>query len=113
VVGVISPFNFPLVLGLRSVAPALALGNAVILKPDPRTPFSGGVAIAAALEQAGLPKGLLHMLPGAADAGQALVEAPGVPMIAFTGSTAAGRKIGELAGRHLKKVSLELGGKIR
>jgi benzaldehyde dehydrogenase (NAD) len=53
------------------------------------------------------------MLPGAADAGQALVEAPGVPMIAFTGSTAAGRKIGELAGRHLKKVSLELGGKIR
>ncbi|MGN2474855.1 aldehyde dehydrogenase family protein, partial [Klebsiella electrica] len=74
-------------------------------------PFSGGVAIAAALEQAGLPKGLLHMLPGAADAGQALVEAPGVPMIAFTGSTAAGRKIGELAGRHLKKVSLELGGK--
>lgn len=111
VVGVISPFNFPLVLGLRAVAPALALGNAVILKPDPRTPFSGGVAIAAALEQAGLPKGLLHMLPGAADAGQALVEAPGVPMIAFTGSTAAGRKIGELAGRHLKKVSLELGGK--
>lgn len=111
VVGVISPFNFPLVLGLRSVAPALAVGNAVVLKPDPRTPFSGGVVIAAALEQAGLPKGVLHVLPGAADAGQALVEAPGVPMIAFTGSTAAGRKIGELAGRHLKKVSLELGGK--
>ncbi len=111
VVGVISPFNFPLVLGLRSVAPALAVGNAVVLKPDPRTPFAGGVVIAEALAQAGLPKGLLHVLPGGAEAGQALVEAPGVPMIAFTGSTAAGRRIGELAGRHLKKVALELGGK--
>ncbi|MEC5317571.1 benzaldehyde dehydrogenase [Brenneria populi subsp. brevivirga] len=111
VVGVISPFNFPLVLGFRSVAPALALGNAVILKPDPRTPFSGGVVIAAALEQAGLPKGVLHMLPGGSDVGQALVEDPGVPMISFTGSTAAGRRIGELAGSRLKKVSLELGGK--
>lgn len=111
VVGVISPFNFPLILGLRSVAPALAVGNAVILKPDPRTPFAGGIIIAAALEQAGLPKGLFHVLPGGADVGQALVEAPGVPMIAFTGSTAAGRKIGELAGKHLKKISLELGGK--
>ncbi|MGO1070990.1 benzaldehyde dehydrogenase [Lysobacter sp. CA199] len=111
VIGVISPFNFPLILSMRSVAPALAVGNAVVLKPDPRTPFAGGIVIAAALEQAGLPKGLLHVLPGGADVGQALVEAPGVPMIAFTGSTAAGRKIGEIAGRHLKKVSLELGGK--
>jgi benzaldehyde dehydrogenase (NAD) len=111
VIGVISPFNFPLVLSLRSVAPALAVGNAVVLKPDPRTPYAGGFVIAEVLAAAGLPKGLLHVLPGAADAGQALVEAPGVPMIAFTGSTAAGRKIGELAGKHLKKVSLELGGK--
>ena len=111
VVGVISPFNFPLVLSLRSVAPALAVGNAVVIKPDPRTPYAGGLAIAEVLSAAGLPKGLLHVLPGDAEAGQALVEAPGVPMIAFTGSTAAGRRIGELAGRHLKKVSLELGGK--
>ena len=111
VIGVISPFNFPLVLSLRSVAPALAVGNAVIVKPDPRTPYAGGFVLAEVLAQAGLPKGLLHVLPGGADVGQALVEAPGVPMIAFTGSTAAGRKIGELAGRHLKKVSLELGGK--
>jgi len=111
VIGVISPFNFPLVLSLRSVAPALAVGNAVVLKPDPRTPYAGGFVIAEVLAAAGLPKGLLHVLPGGADAGQALVEAPGVPMIAFTGSTAAGRKIGELAGKHLKKVSLELGGK--
>ncbi|MGI0704605.1 benzaldehyde dehydrogenase [Pseudomonas aeruginosa] len=111
VVGVISPFNFPLVLGLRSVAPALAVGNAVVLKPDPRTPFAGGIVVAAALERAGLPKGVLHVLPGFAEPGQTLVEHPGVQMIAFTGSTAAGRKIGEIAGKHLKKVSLELGGK--
>lgn len=111
VVGVISPFNFPLILSLRSVAPALAVGNAVVVKPDPRTPYAGGFVIAEVLAAAGLPKGLLHVLPGGADAGQALVEAPGVPMIAFTGSTAAGRKISELAGRYLKKVSLELGGK--
>ncbi len=111
VIGVISPFNFPLVLSLRSVAPALAVGNAVVVKPDPRTPYAGGFVIAEVLAAAGLPKGLLHVLPGGAEVGQALVEAPGVPMLAFTGSTAAGRKIGELAGRHLKKVSLELGGK--
>ncbi|WP_045764802.1 benzaldehyde dehydrogenase [Xanthomonas albilineans] len=111
VVGVISPFNFPLVLSLRSVAPALAVGNAVILKPDSRTPYAGGFLIAEVLQLAGLPKGLLHVLPGGAEVGQALIEAPGVPMIAFTGSTATGRRIGELAGKHLKKVALELGGK--
>ena len=111
VVGVISPFNFPLVLSLRSVAPALAVGNAVVLKPDPQTPVSGGFIIARAFEEAGLPKGVLHVLPGGADAGEALVTDRHVAMIAFTGSTAAGRRVGELAGKHLKKVALELGGK--
>lgn len=111
VVGVISPFNFPLILSMRAAAPALAVGNGVVIKPDLRTPFTGGFVIALALEAAGLPAGLLHVLPGAADAGEALVTDPGVGMIAFTGSTAAGRRVGELAGRHLKKVSLELGGK--
>lgn len=110
VVGVISPFNFPLILGIRSVAPALALGNAVVLKPDPRTPYSGGVIMVEALREAGLPDGLLQMLPGDAEAGEALVSDARVPMIAFTGSPGVGRRIGELAGRHLKKVSLELGG---
>ncbi|MCC4585751.1 benzaldehyde dehydrogenase [Xanthomonas sp. NCPPB 1067] len=110
VIAVISPFNFPLILSLRSVAPALAMGNAVVLKPDPRTPYTGGVLIAQVLEEAGLPAGLLHVLHGDAQIGQALVESPDVPMIAFTGSTGAGRRIGELAGRHLKKVALELGG---
>lgn len=111
VVGVISPFNFPLVLSMRSVAPALAAGNAVVLKPDPQTPVSGGFLIARLFEEAGLPKGLLQVLPGAAAAGEALCCDPNVRMIAFTGSTAAGRKVAETAGRHLKKVALELGGK--
>lgn len=70
VVGVISPFNFPLVLSLRSVAPALAAGNAVVLKPDPQTPVSGGFLIARLFEEAGLPKGLLQVMPGAAPAGK-------------------------------------------
>lgn len=111
VVGVISPFNFPFLLTARATLPALACGNAVVLKPDPRTPVSGGVLIAALLHAAGLPKGVLHMLPGDADAGEALVTDPDVTMISFTGSTAVGRRVGELAGRHLKKVALELGGK--
>lgn len=110
VVGVISPFNFPLILSLRSVAPALALGNAVVLKPDTRTPASGGYILARVFEEAGLPAGVLQVLPGNAEAGEALVTDPRVPMIAFTGSPAVGRRIGELAGKHLKKVSLELGG---
>lgn len=110
VVGVISPFNFPLILGLRSVAPALALGNAVVLKPDTRTPVSGGFIMARVFEEAGLPKGLLQVVPGDAEAGEALVVDERVPMIAFTGSPTVGRRIGALAGQHLKKVSLELGG---
>lgn len=111
VVGVISPFNFPLYLAMRAVAPALALGNAVVLKPDPRTAVSGGFVVARLFELAGLPAGALHVLPGDGAAGAALTADPNVAMIQFTGSTAAGRKVGEAAGRHLKKVSLELGGK--
>lgn len=110
VVGVISPFNFPLILTLRAVAPALAAGNAVVIKPDTRTPVTGGLMIARIFAEAGLPRDLLHVLPGDAEAGEALVTDPLVPMIAFTGSPAVGRRIGELAGKHLKKVSLELGG---
>lgn len=111
VVGVISPFNFPLILSIRAVAPALATGNTVVLKPDPQTPVSGGFLIAAALEAAGLPKDVLHVLPGDREVGEALVTDPNTRMIVFTGSTAAGREVGRLAGQHLKKVCLELGGK--
>jgi benzaldehyde dehydrogenase (NAD) len=110
VVGVISPFNVPLILSTRSVAPALALGNAVLLKPDIRTPVSGGFAIARILEEAGLPENLLHVLPGGPDAGEALVTDRHVRVVSFTGSTAAGRRVSELAARHLKRVHLELGG---
>lgn len=111
VVGVISPFNFPLYLSLRAVAPALAIGNAVILKPDPRTPVSGGFIVARIFEAAGLPSEVLHVLPGEAEAGEAICTAPDIAMVQFTGSTATGSKVGELAGKHFKKVSLELGGK--
>jgi benzaldehyde dehydrogenase (NAD) len=110
VVAVIAPFNFPVILSIRSVAAALALGNAVVLKPDPRTAVSGGVAIARIFEEAGLPEGLLHVLPGGAETGQALVTDPHVRVVAFTGSTRAGRMVGELASRHLKRTLLELGG---
>ncbi|MEH1128769.1 benzaldehyde dehydrogenase [Micromonospora sp. CPCC 206061] len=110
VVGVISPFNFPLILSIRSVAPALALGNAVVLKPDPRTAVSGGLLIARILEEAGLPAGLLHVLPGGVPAGEALIVDPHVRVISFTGSTAAGRRVGALAAEHLTRAHLELGG---
>ncbi|WP_083935807.1 benzaldehyde dehydrogenase, partial [Saccharomonospora halophila] len=110
VVGVIAPFNFPLILSIRSVAPALALGNAVVLKPDVRTAVSGGVALARIFEEAGLPEGVLSVLPGDAEVGKALVEDPHVRVLSFTGSTAAGRHVGAAASRNLKRVHLELGG---
>ena len=110
VVGVIAPFNVPTILSIRAVAPALALGNAVLLKPDPRTAVSGGALIAEILAQAGLPDGLLHVLPGGAKVGEALVTEPAVRVVAFTGSSRAGRSVAALAAQHLKRVHLELGG---
>ena len=110
VVGVIAPFNFPLILSIRSVAPALALGNSVIMKPDPRTAVCGGVVLARVFEEAGVPAGVFSVLPGGADVGEALVVDPRVRIIAFTGSTAAGRIVGSLGAQHLKRVHLELGG---
>jgi benzaldehyde dehydrogenase (NAD) len=110
VVGVIAPFNVPLILAIRSVAPALALGNAVVLKPDPRTAVGGGVALARVFEAAGLPDGLLHVLPGGADVGEALIRDEAIRVVSFTGSSAAGRRVAELAGTYLKRVHLELGG---
>ena len=111
VIGVISPFNFPLILSTRAVAPAIAVGNGVVLKPDAQTPVTGGMILALAFAEAGLPKGVLQVLPGDVEAGEALCTDPNIQMISFTGSTATGRRVGELAGKHLKKVALELGGK--
>ena len=110
VVGAITPWNSPSVLGMRVVAPALALGNAVVLKPDPQTPVIGGAMFEAVFREAGLPEGLLQIVVGGADVGEALVTDPNVNVVSFTGSTAAGRRVGELAGARLKKVALELGG---
>jgi len=110
VVGVISPFNAPIILAIRAIAPALALGNAVVCKPDPRTAVCGGVVFARIFEEAGLPEGLLHILPGGADVGAAVVDDPLIRVIAFTGSTRAGKAIAKAAADRLKRVHLELGG---
>jgi len=110
VVGAITPWNSPSVLGMRVVGPALALGNAVIMKPDPQTPVAGGAMFEAIFREAGLPEGLLQIVIGGAEVGEAIVTDPNVNVVSFTGSTAAGRRVGSLAGGLLKKVSLELGG---
>jgi len=110
VVGAITPWNSPSVLGMRVIAPALALGNAIVLKPDPQTPVCGGAVFAAIFREAGLPEGLLQIVIGDAETGEALVTDPNVNMVSFTGSTEVGRIVGRLAGERLKKVSLELGG---
>jgi benzaldehyde dehydrogenase (NAD) len=109
-ISVIAPFNFPLILSIRSVAPALALGNAVLLKPDPRTAVCGGVTLVEVFRAAGLPDGLLQLLPGGREIGEATITAPEVRVVSFTGSTGAGRAVGALAGQHLKRAHLELGG---
>jgi benzaldehyde dehydrogenase (NAD) len=110
VIGIITPWNSPFILGARAIAPALAMGNAVILKPDVQTPIAGGVTFARLLEEAGLPNGLFHVLPGGPETGAALVREPLVDMISFTGSTRAGRQVASIASEQLKRVSLELGG---
>ncbi|MFN3595991.1 MAG: aldehyde dehydrogenase family protein [Rubricoccaceae bacterium] len=110
-VGVISPWNFPFHLALRSVAPALGAGNGVVVKPALETPVSGGTLIAALFEEAGLPPGLLAVVNGpGADVGDAVVRHPAPRAISFTGSTEVGRQIAETAGKSLKYVELELGG---
>lgn len=110
VIGAITPWNSPSVLGMRVVGPALALGNAVVLKPDPQTPVIGGAMFEAIFREAGLPEGVLQVVVGGADVGEALVTDPNIGVVSFTGSTAVGRRVGALAGGLLKKVSLELGG---
>jgi benzaldehyde dehydrogenase (NAD) len=110
VVGVITPWNVPLILALRSVAPALALGNTVVLKPDPHTPVCGGLLLAEVFARAGLDDGVFHVLPGDVEPGEALLRDGHVGMISFTGSTTVGRHVGSVAGEHLKRVALELGG---
>ncbi len=111
VVGVISPFNFPFNLSIRSVAPAIGTGNGVVLKPHDDTPITGGTLVAKVFEEAGVPKGLLNVIVAdISEIGDAFVEHPIPRIISFTGSEGVGRHIGEVAGRSLKKAILELGG---
>lgn len=111
VVGVISPWDFSLQLTNRSLAPALATGNAVVLKPASLTPVTGGLLFAKIYEEAGLPPGVLSVVVGASsEIGDAFVTHPVPRLITFTGSTEAGRRIGALAGKHIKRSALELGG---
>lgn len=111
VVTVISPFNFPWQLSMRSVAPALACGNAVVLKPASDTPVSGGTLLGKIFEEAGLPQGVLQVIVGAGrDIGDAIVDHPVPRVVSFTGSIPVGEHVGEICGRRVKKVCLELGG---
>lgn len=111
VIGVIAPWNFPMPIAAWGTAPALAAGNAVVLKPAETTPLTALRLAELALE-AGLPEHLFQVLPGAGDvAGNALVEHPGVAKIVFTGSTRVGRQIMARCAGHVKRITLELGGK--
>ncbi|MGW4976810.1 aldehyde dehydrogenase family protein [Streptomyces mirabilis] len=111
VVGVISPFNFPFLLSLKSVAPALALGNGVVLKPHQNTPIVGGSLVAKIFEDAGLPGGLLNVvITDIAEIGDAFIEHPVPKVISFTGSDKVGRHVATVCASHFKSVVLELGG---
>ncbi|MEN6440367.1 MAG: aldehyde dehydrogenase family protein [Syntrophobacter sp.] len=111
VIGMISPWNWPLYLSIRGVAPAIAAGNSIVLKAASLTPITGGLAIAKIFEDAGLPKGVLSVVAAHPDEiGDYMIEHPIPRIISFTGSTAVGKRVGEIAGKHLKKAALELGG---
>nr|WP_123670469.1 aldehyde dehydrogenase [Actinocorallia herbida] len=110
VVAAITPWNYPQALAAMKLGPALAAGCTVVLKPPPETALDA-YAFAEAAEAAGLPAGVLNVVPADREAGAHLVAHPGVDKVAFTGSTPAGRSIGEVGGRLLRPVTLELGGK--
>jgi aldehyde dehydrogenase (NAD+) len=115
VVSVISPWNFPLILSSRGFAVALAVGNAIVLKPSEETPIAGGLLIAEILEEAGVPKGVFNVVTcsrdNVAEVGDELVANPAVRGVSFTGSTAVGATIAARAGGLFKKCCVELGGK--
>ncbi|WP_227935263.1 aldehyde dehydrogenase family protein [Alkalihalobacillus deserti] len=111
VVSIITPWNFPFSLSMRSVAPALATGNGVVIKPSLDTPITGGLLLAKIFEDAGLPAGLISVIVASSqDIGNSFITNSVPKIVSFTGSTEVGRKIAQVAGENLKKVSLELGG---
>jgi len=115
VIGVISPWNVPGILATRQFAFPLAAGNCIVLKPSEETPYMGGLIFAEVLEEAGIPPGVFNVITSSrarvAEMGDELVDNPLVKGIAFTGSTAVGRRISAKCGAHLKKCCIELGGK--
>ncbi|MFC6874527.1 aldehyde dehydrogenase family protein [Halobellus marinus] len=111
VVGVISPWNFPFQLSLRAVAPAIALGNSVVLKPATETPITGGLLIAKLFEEAGLPDGVLNVVTGhGSEIGDRVASHPELSAVAFTGSTSVGRRVARNAAETLSFPAMELGG---
>jgi betaine-aldehyde dehydrogenase len=106
----IIPWNVPLFIAMLKMGPALASGSSIVLKPAPETPISG-LVLAQLVEEAGIPAGVVNVIPADRGPGEHLVTHPGVDKVSFTGSTAAGRKIGALCGERLKRCTLELGGK--
>jgi len=110
VVGAIAPWNVPLFIAAAKLGPALLAGCTVVFKPAPETPLDAN-RLAEMFEEAGLPKGVLSVLPAGREVGEHLVRHRDVDKISFTGSTAAGKRIGAICGEQLKRCSLELGGK--
>ena len=113
VIGVISPWNFPFILSARSVIPAIALGNTVVLKPASDTPVMGALILAKIFEEAGCPEGVLNVVVGTGgEIGDYFVYHPTPRLISFTGSTEVGRRVGQnaMTGANIKRISLELGG---
>ena len=111
VIGVITPYNFPFLVAMKSVAPALALGNAVVVKPNQNAPVVGGGMVARIFEDAGLPAGLLNVLiTDVAEIGNAFIEHPVPAVISFAGSDRVGRHVGAVAAGHFKRTILELSG---
>jgi aldehyde dehydrogenase (NAD+) len=110
VAGCIIPWNVPLFVIMLKLGPALAAGATVVIKPAPETPLDA-IMLAEAVEQSGIPKGVVNVVPTGREVGEHLVRHPAVDKIAFTGSTAAGRRIASICGEQLKRVTLELGGK--
>jgi len=110
VVGAVVPWNFPLLMAVWKIAPALACGNTVVLKPAETTPLTA-LVLAGIAAEAGLPAGVLNVLPGAGDVGAALVRHPGLDKVAFTGSTDVGKEIQRTLAGTGRRLTLELGGK--
>lgn len=110
IAGLITPWNFPLLMPTWKIAPALAAGCPSILKPAPETPLTA-LKLAELCKEAGIPDGMLHVLPGTDEAGKTIVSHPDIPKIAFTGETTTGKHILQSAAEHIKRVTLELGGK--